>query len=375
MKKYVTFFAAIAVLTTLLVSCKDKIDLIGAGKESAVVIGILDASESTHFIKVTRTFIGDGETSSLDIAQIPDSSYFENVDVKIEEVLNGGVVARTFNLVDTIVQHKDVNGVFYGPQQKVYMFKTPTNQPLLSNARYRLTVNVDNGRIVVNGETTVVTGVEPANWANANTPLRFTASGPTLGQYADQTFNLANTGTSAKVSGKVTFHYREFSIGLQDSTDKSITFSLGEFETSPNSTFNGGLTLGGQNFYQTLKDKIPVSGNIEKRVFIKFTVDITGAARDLVNYIEVNKPSGSLAQNKPKYTNLTITEGHNVIGIFSSRFTMSRDKNAVGPSSFMQGLDKKSRRELSIGPLTGALGFCSRHVADNAPTQETWYCN
>jgi hypothetical protein len=102
---------------------------------------------------------------------------------------------------------------------------------------------------------------------------------------------------------------------------------------------------------------------------------LTGASRELANYINVNKPSSTLAQNKPKYTNLTITEGHNVIGIFAARQTVRVYKPAVGTSHIVQSIDKKSRRELCIGPLTGPLGFCSRHVSDLSPTMETWYCN
>src|SRR5690606_36910218 len=105
-------------------SCKDKIDLTGGAVESDIVVGILDQSNTTHYVKITRTFIGDGNTSAVDIAGIADSSYFNQVDVEIQEVLSNGSLGRLFTLHDTIIQNKDQNGVFYAPEQKVYVFYT-----------------------------------------------------------------------------------------------------------------------------------------------------------------------------------------------------------------------------------------------------------
>ena len=63
--------------------------MLGGSQESAVVIGILDIADTSHYVKVTRTFIGDGIQSSLNIAQIADSNYFkvEDVEVTVQEVL------------------------------------------------------------------------------------------------------------------------------------------------------------------------------------------------------------------------------------------------------------------------------------------------
>lgn len=375
MKNSFSFLAAVILLSSVFVSCKDKIDLVGEGKESAVVIGILDIYESTHYVKVTRTFIGDGITNTLDIAQIPDSSYFDNVEVKIQEVLGGGNLGRSFTLHDTIIQNKDADGVFFAPEQKVYVFYTDPAQPLLENATYQLTVSVDNGRIVVTGQTSLVSGITPGNWASTNSSLKLTGSGSELGIYATQIINVSNVGNSYKLNARVRFDYREFSTGLSDSTDHSISFNLGEADVTPGFNTSHSFAFIGETFYKTLKERIPVSTSVEKRVYTGFEFFITGGSRELANYIEVNKPSSSLAQNKPTYTNLNITEGHTVLGIFASRQTVAVYKPAVGAYPQIQGLDKKSRRELSVGPQTGPLGFCSRHVLDGAPTQETWFCN
>jgi hypothetical protein len=84
-------------------SCNEKIDLLGDYQETAVVYGLLDHADSLHYIKITRAFIGPG--SAVDLAQISDSSYFNQVNATVTEFI-GGVVTRTWILKDTIVTNK-----------------------------------------------------------------------------------------------------------------------------------------------------------------------------------------------------------------------------------------------------------------------------
>ena len=78
-------------------SCEEDIILDGDFVETAVVYGLLDQADSIHFIKITRAFIGPG--SALDIAQIPDSSYFNQVEATVSEVVNGKNSCRFFEWI------------------------------------------------------------------------------------------------------------------------------------------------------------------------------------------------------------------------------------------------------------------------------------
>ena len=62
-------------------SCKEDIELVGSYKETAVIYALLDQSESIHFLKINRAFIGPG--NALEIAKIPDSSYFKNFQINM----------------------------------------------------------------------------------------------------------------------------------------------------------------------------------------------------------------------------------------------------------------------------------------------------
>ena len=111
----------LVLVLALFTNCSEEVNLNGDFKETAVVYGLLDHSDSLHFIKITRAFIGPG--NALEIAQIPDSSYFDDVELTVSEYV-GGIFQRSWLLSDTIVTNKDVDGAFYAPEQKVYYFKT-----------------------------------------------------------------------------------------------------------------------------------------------------------------------------------------------------------------------------------------------------------
>ncbi|PIE87318.1 MAG: hypothetical protein CSA03_00755, partial [Bacteroidetes bacterium] len=155
MKKY---FSALLILTSILAlqSCKEDIDLIGEFEETAIVYGILDKADSVHMIKVNRAFIGPG--NSIEIAGIPDSNYFDNVLVTVEERVQG-VLQRSWTLMDTLIDNKDENGIFYAPEQLLYYFETPPSSPLLDDAVYRLNIDINNGQFEVTGETGIVSGL------------------------------------------------------------------------------------------------------------------------------------------------------------------------------------------------------------------------
>ncbi|MFN5736887.1 MAG: hypothetical protein ACK444_12640 [Flavobacteriales bacterium] len=362
-----------------LFSCNEKVDLIGDYKETAVVYGLLDHADSLHYIKITRAFIGPG--SAVDIAQIEDSSYFQQVEARVTEVV-GGTITRTWLLDDTIVTNKDINGAFYAPEQKVYYFKTlPTGpnevqqtsaNPLMSSlnkdATYKLNIKIDNGKFEVNGETELVRGLtSPSNTQNFT--FKF-ANNP--GEYLSQGVAAVNTfGNSFVVNAAVDVYFNEY-IGVNKST-KSFQWKLGETNIIPGESRT--FTAYGETFYTLMKKAVTPDPAITRRTFEGVQFTITGGSEALYNYMVVNAPSSSLSQSKPTYTNLTVTNGKGVVGIFSSRQTLRfyRSFFTNAAQTYIRAIDKKSTRELCLGPITGLLLFCSNHPGDNVVGSEESY--
>ena len=379
MRKIIAF--GILCFSLVLNSCSEKIDIIGDFKETAVIYGLLNQADTLHYVKITRAFIGPGDATQ--IAQIDDSSYFDQIDATISEELNN-VVIRTWQLKDTLIQDKNTNGVFYGPIQKVYYFKTlatgqnevqmissnPSFSSLNRNAIYKLKVIVNNGEFEVNGETELARGLS-TNAGSQNFIFKF-ADNP--GEYISSSI-LASTGVSDGnsfvVNTKLDVEYNEY-IG-NNKTLKSFSWVLGEADVKPNTSKT--FVALGQTFYNLIKSNVVADPQITRRTFNGIRITLTSGAEDLYNYMVVNKPSSSLAQTKPSYTNLTVTNGKRVIGIFSSRQTYTVFKPFIfGPGQGnIRAIDKKSTKELCSGPITGLLLFCSDHPGDNVVNQEESY--
>jgi hypothetical protein len=382
--KYISIYFALSL--AILTSCSEEINLSGDFKETAVVYGLLDHSDSLHFIKITRAFIGPG--NALEIAQIPDSSYFENVELTVSEYI-GGVFQRTWLLQDTIVTNKDVDGAFYAPEQKVYYFKTlPTvtssmgvpgtvqtsTNPLLTSlkpgATYKMKAEINNGEFEVTGETELVNGLSTSA-SSQNFTFKF----------ADDPAEYISTGVAVSSTGNAFIVNAQLDVLINEHTGatfttKSINWQLGENDVQPNTSTT--FTALGKTFYDLIQRNVTDDPTIDKRTFNGISVTITGGAEDLYNYMVVNKPTSSLAQSKPTYTNLSVSNEKRVVGIFSSRQTLKIFKPfyVSTAQAYIRAIDKKSTRELCQGPITGTYLFCSNHPGDNIINQEeSFSCN
>lgn len=134
----------------------------------------------------------------------------------------------------------------------------------------------------------------------------------------------------------------------------------------------------GRTFYDLVKANVSNDATIDKRTFKAIRVILTGGAEALYNYMSVNSPSSTLAQSKPTFTNLSVSNGKRVVGIFSSRQTVTYYKPfyTSPQQAYIRAIDKKSTRELCTGPITGFLLFCSNHPGDNVVGQEeSFSCN
>jgi hypothetical protein len=354
------FFSGLILLLFNLVSCKEEIEFTAKYKDTPIIYGLLDPAESLHFVKIQRGFVGPG--NALDFAQIPDSNYFEQVDAEVVEILNGQV-ARTWTLRDTLMNDKDTNGIFFGPQYKAYYFSTVGQDPLNSQATYRLKVDINKGKMIVTGETQMIQNFGASSISNQNTSLRF-AKNP--GEFLVQSL-IFKRGNSAFANATFEILISEFR-GTQKDT---ITIPWTIYEGASNSV-DFSTSAQGATFYEVIKKGLTNDNTITKRNMEGIRVILTGGSQELYNYITISKPSSSLTQTKPNYTNLKVTGDNTVIGLFSTRSTVSFYKPFFTPSSNSKCIDKNSTRELCKGVLLSNDKFCSQHPIDNA---EEFKCN
>jgi hypothetical protein len=349
-------------------SCSEEIKPSTDGKETAIVYGVLNASDTVHFIKINRAIYGGGDLTSS--ALYADSSYFKQVDATITEFENGQV-KRTWKLKDTLITNKEP-GAFYYPEQKVYYFKTAANAKLKSDANtyYQLDADINNGSFKISGKTNLTGGLTISQ-PSENGQFSFATDNIEKFGYSATAVNF-NTGNAQHIEVLLDIEFEEY-VGANLLNTKAFSWKLSEIsQENINPTVS--VSAAGQTFYELIKANVTNDNAITKRVFKGINVRILGANNDLQKYLLVSKPSSSLAQSKPTYTNLTATNDMRIIGILASRFDVNRYKpkfvNFNG--TYLGCLNNPSMKELCTGTITGQLLFCSDSPAD---ASKIYSCN
>ena len=342
MFKRLTFITAIIALITFS-SCETKFTLNGDYERIPVVFGLLDQNESTHYVKITRTFLGDG--NNYDFAQVADSSYFDQVDAQVIE-LDNGVETRRWQLNDTIIPNKE-SGTFYGPEQKVYFF---TADDLDATMEYRIEADLDEGTYSINATTELIENFS-LSFLIYSPGFTFSFGSPsssTTGNY-NSFISTYNEGKHAALyNPKLNIKYRE-TYADGSTSDFVIPWSKGNVEQDkPESPSTKTLNFAGEDFYTLLKSSINVDVNVVKRELLGLDLVMAIAHTEFAKYMEISQPSSSITQSTPQYTN--VNSETSALGLFSSRQIVTVADLQISSGSF---------EELCTGQHTAALGFCS----------------
>lgn len=339
-------------VTILSISCSTKFDLKGDSEERPVVYFLLDPNEEYHYLKLSKTFLGDG--NAYDYAQIPDSNLFTNVVAVVKEVKGSGnnsQIEREWILTDTVLENKSP-GVFYYPEQPLYYFKA--NDLIADNEhRYELHIDIENGKHKVFGSTSLVRDVSITS-PNLTAAFIFANNNTQQDGYRNQLINFS-PGTGAIFNLSILFHYNEYTnSGVEV---KTVKWNVEEINRED---LSGPITARGVAFYQLLSNNIQPDPDVIKRTVNGLEVVLTAGSNDLLTFMKVNQPSTSLAQNQPEFNNL---EG-GALGIFTSRATVRQFK-VEDPTTMFRALNNHSTKELCNGIYTGTLGFCSEYPGDS----------
>jgi hypothetical protein len=333
-------FLLLAIVSVFGSSCSNEIDINAPYKETMVVFGLLNKDESTHYIRINKAFLGEGD--ALQFATFADSINYAPgiIDAKIEEVLNGNVT-RTFTLEAVTDIAKDP-GIFSNPYQVVYKFETPVGQGLNGDADYKLKVKNNSTSYEITSESNLV-GQVILSSPGINLPaISLYPQAPTTIK-----FKSGKNGKLFEVF--IYFKYREYNINTpQDIVEKSVLINLGRTSID-NTSFVKDLTSSIANsvIYQTLANNISesTSTNPMVRLADSLRIEINSASEPLETYLNINQPSNTLAQERPVYGNID-----NGIGLFSSRGTLYR--------SFY--INDASVDSLKNNFVTNKLGFLPR---------------
>ncbi len=342
-------------------SCSTDFELNAPYNEIPVVFGLLDQSADTQFVKINKSFIGDG--NNAEYAAVNDSSMYSSVAATVEEHVNGSIT-NTFNLQEMWVSDLD-EGIFYTDSQKVYYFVPPAG--LNNEATYKLKIDVAEEAEEITSETTLIqdlnfstqftyTLISGVNFANASSSVN--------NNYPTVTAKWLSAENGKRYEVSLRFYYNEHT--ASGVTNKYFDWSLGSQKT-PNTDAGSSMfeEIAGDAFYQMVANRLedyPYEADVIKRVPDRIEFYLTVAGEDLNTYMEVNEPALGVVTERPSFTNI---DGG--VGIFSSRYKLTLRSIGAGKIS----LNKFSTQELCEGQYTSAYKFCTDSIAWNL---DGFYC-
>jgi len=330
--RFLRFLLPGFLLLPILISCNKDLNVNADWTDITVVYGLLDQNDSTHYLKITKAFLGPG--NAMQFAQISDSSnYPDKLDVRIEE-WEGTTLKNEFQF-DTITIHDKEPGdsIFYYPDQLVYFKKAILNE----NYQYKLIIKNKNTGKEITSQTSLIHDF------SVDKPYSFLPVNFIPGEKNELKWTSAKGGKRYQIS--VRFHYVE--ILKSDTSHKEYKFVDWVIYRDIRSLTNAGSEVmdyyySTDGFYGTLGAKIPINKNLSR---IALTVDFvfSVASDDLNTYMEVTEPSYGIVQERPSFTNIV-----NGIGIFTARSEVYIDSLGIRP---------ETKNQLKVNANTKDLGF------------------
>ena len=363
-------------------SCTTEVDLTAPYDSFPVVYGLLEVQADTQWVKINRTWLGEG--NQLVAAQIADSSEFEagSVDARIVELIpssSGEIVGnelptgREWQIRDTLVDNKEVDGAFFGPTQRLY-FAPTVEESLRDDMLYRVEMALPDGKTAEATTSMIESSVGSINQPPPNLPnykMGFAAVNPDgSATYPNFPFKWTSSPGASLYNASLVVHYEEKyyaddELTLLDSArQRTLRIPVGTREVS---NLNGFQTIDEsfecERLYLELSTRLEENPRI-RRVLGRYDAEyqmerafdfvLEVANQDLAIYLDVNETSNSIVQDRPTWTNIEVTgsagEPLGGIGLWGSRATLG---------VYGLGYTKQTIQHLQEGDLTAALNFCS----------------
>lgn len=321
--KYIVFIGAVLMG---IYSCSNEFDITEDRKDIPVVYGLINPVDTATYLRIERGFISDDQ-SALDIAQIPDSLYYMNLDARIIDVESGEefTLTRVDGNEEGYVRDQ---GVFAVAPNYLYKLSADEFTPI-EKKTYELRLDRGDNLSTVTASTIVVDNPRISRPADGF-PLVFRNGFETIFEW-----KLSDEGKIYDLYLEV--KYSE-SIDNAPFENKRLKWDLA---TSYRDQI---ISIEGQRFFNFLASQIE-ENPLAIRSFGNVDVVLVTGGQEVLDFISIGQANLGItsSQDIPTYTNLS--EG---VGIFSSR-NVER-KNSVS-------LTQITLDSLRMGAATRNLNF------------------
>lgn len=328
----------LTIITLGFYSCETGIDVLAPYEEQTVLYGMLDTRENVHYIKINKAFVNPDQNAA-EIAQEFDSLYHpEALSVQLQEYRSQSPFGEPVTL-DTTSEISKEPGVFASPNQLLY--KTPAGFTLKTDSDYEILVRKSaTGELVVKAFAEVVGDIKLTGSTNSLPTVTFSNGN----DFRDKKISWTSAEDAKIYELDIRLNFTEVNTNSGARKDTSVVWKVFREIKSPN-TFGGNemeFEMQGEQFYGSIASQLEARADIIREVDTVIAIEFSYSTQELLNYLEVAKPSTFLNDVKPEYTNV---EGG--LGLFTSR----------GGKVFKKGLSSPSVEQLIDGELTRGLNF------------------
>ncbi|MBM71996.1 MAG: hypothetical protein CL847_04345 [Crocinitomicaceae bacterium] len=369
-KKSYSFFTIFSLGLILMFGfsrCSSEVDLNAPYQSIPIIFGLLDAEVDTQWVRINRTWLGEGDQNIF--ALIQDSSEYENSRVKaqfVEVYANGQEVVGTppFILKDTLLENKDESGIFFAPEYKAYYAVTSGANSLNTENEYKFELVLDDTTEVeaqTNLISPVIGNITQPPMGVSNIQMGFASVGSINVTYPNYTFKWSSTPGAARYDAVLLVHYLEHYWAndnlteLDSSRVKTMEIPIGS--ASPSDDEGGEIlskVFSGLTFYTNFSSRLEKNPRItrelgywdeEDQIARAFDFVLMVANNDLATFLEINTPVTNIIQERPEYTNI-----NGGLGLWGARTI---------EGVYGLGYSTDTIEHLQEGDETAELNFCT----------------
>ncbi len=307
------------------ISCDNEFELVADNKEVPVVYAIVDQADSAQYIRVERVFV-DREIAPKEIAQNPDSLYYEDITVKLITVQDGQ--EYILERVDGNMEgHVREDGIFATSPNFLYKILT-TDIPLVENAEIQLSIEGIFENRAITSTTTIL---EP--------PFLFNPANDGFVSFLPN--RNINIGWTPK--GDAQIYTVAFYMNITE-TKSGIDTSKQLIWVVASNTDKNNIEADGGDFFSFLVGALTKDNSINRRLnSIEF--ELISGNTEIADYIRVGQANLGITSSGEVPVLSNLSEG---LGIFGATHTHRR-------TGLM--LAQESRDSLLNGVLTRDLNF------------------
>ncbi|MBK6699198.1 MAG: DUF4249 family protein [Saprospiraceae bacterium] len=310
-------------------SCSEDFQLTEPWKDIPVVYGFINVRDTAQYVRVERLFVDENIPASQ-IAKNVDSLYYKNAVVSLVNLTKNKNKDYPLTMVDANLEgYVREDGPFATSPNYIYQIRT-ADMALNSGDTILFKLNRSAELPLVTAMIYVLNDMRFSTPADDQKVLVFKPS-------ESQQFAWSAKNDAKIFDFIINIYVQEVNVVTSATEIKKIVWSAQKGDFSKKALINN------QSFYNILRDRLIVDGNI-KRQILKVDLEVKAGGQDLLEFNSiVNANTGITAsQEIPRYSNLS--EG---FGLFASTATLVRT----------MGISSDTKSYLKTDPATSALNF------------------